>query len=40
VYEDSKYINLIMEFCKGGELFDKIVDMGCYSESDASVLMR
>ena len=31
-YEDIQYIYLPMEICEGGELFDKIIEMGRFSE--------
>lgn len=40
VYEDDKYIHIVMELCNGGELFDKIIAKGHYAERDASVLVR
>lgn len=39
VYETDKYLCLIMELVTGGELFDRIIDRGAYSEQDASLLM-
>jgi serine/threonine protein kinase len=32
VYEDAKYMHIIMEYLSGGELFDEIVKVGAYSE--------
>jgi calcium-dependent protein kinase len=32
VYEDHQYIYMPMELCEGGELFDKIIEMGHFSE--------
>jgi calcium-dependent protein kinase len=44
VYENEKYIYLIMELCTGGELFDKIVektDQGMqFSEQEAASLFK
>ncbi|XP_022980271.1 calcium-dependent protein kinase 1-like [Cucurbita maxima] len=40
VYEDRHYVNLIMELCAGGELFDRIIAKGHYSESTAASLCR
>lgn len=34
-YEDLQYIYLPMEICEGGELFDKIIEMGHFSEEMA-----
>jgi calcium-dependent protein kinase len=39
-YEDKTHVHLIMEVCTGGELFDRIVARGYYSESDASKVVR
>lgn len=32
VYEGEKHIYLVMDLLKGGELFDRIVDIGHYDE--------
>jgi serine/threonine protein kinase len=37
VYEDSKYVHLVMDLCKGGELFDKIVEKSSHSKSSSSI---
>jgi calcium-dependent protein kinase len=39
-YEDKKNFYIITEFCDGGELFDKIVEKGQLSESDAANIMK
>lgn len=38
-YEDSKNFYIITEFCEGGELFDKVVEKGSFSEQDAAKVM-
>ncbi len=41
VYEGEQHVYLVMEYLKGGELFDKIQSKGSYSEGDAArVMMR
>jgi len=40
VYETSKKVEIIMEFIKGGELFDKIIELEYYSEKDAAALVK
>jgi calcium-dependent protein kinase len=40
VYEDSFNVNIVMELCTGGELFDRIQDRGSYSEADAAQVLR
>jgi calcium/calmodulin-dependent protein kinase I len=36
VYDEKKKMNLVMELVTGGELFDRIVDSGHFSEKDAA----
>ncbi|KAK5584737.1 hypothetical protein RB653_006354 [Dictyostelium firmibasis] len=40
VYETTKHLHLVLELVTGGELFDKIVQRGEYSEQDASKIVR
>ncbi|BBN08677.1 calcium-dependent protein kinase [Marchantia polymorpha subsp. ruderalis] len=39
-YEDETHVHLVMELCAGGELFDRIVKKGNYSEAAAASLTR
>uniref|UniRef100_A0A0P4VME9 Calcium/calmodulin-dependent protein kinase type 1 n=1 Tax=Rhodnius neglectus TaxID=72488 RepID=A0A0P4VME9_9HEMI len=39
-FEDKQKVYLIMELVTGGELFDRIVEKGSYTEKDASDLIR
>ena len=39
-YEDLDYYYIILEYVKGGEMFDQLVSLGSYSESDASRMLR
>jgi len=40
MFETSEKLCLVMELVTGGELFDKIVEKGQYSERDASVIVK
>lgn len=39
-YEDKNSVNLVMELCAGGELFDRIIAKGHYSERAAASICR
>ncbi|KAJ8465213.1 hypothetical protein OPV22_027765 [Ensete ventricosum] len=39
-YEDKDSVNLVMELCAGGELFDRIIAKGNYSERAAAAICR
>ena len=39
-YEDKKNFYIITEFCEGGELFDKIIEKGTFSENEAAWIMK
>jgi calcium-dependent protein kinase len=34
-YEDTKYLYLVMEYCPGGELFERIAEKGNFTEKEA-----
>lgn len=40
VYEDKSFKYLVMQLVTGGELFDRIVEKGNYTEKDASQLIK
>lgn len=40
VYEDKEAVYLVMELCEGGELFDRIVSRGHYTERDAARITK
>ncbi|KAJ0400874.1 hypothetical protein ATCC90586_002576 [Pythium insidiosum] len=40
VYEEQEKIYMILDLCEGGELYDSIVQRGCYSERDAAKIMQ
>lgn len=40
VYEDADAVHLVLELCKGRELFDRIVEKERYSERDAAAVVR
>uniref|UniRef100_A0A7S2U0C5 Protein kinase domain-containing protein n=1 Tax=Lotharella oceanica TaxID=641309 RepID=A0A7S2U0C5_9EUKA len=40
IFETNKKLYLVMEKLSGGELFDRIVAKGSYSEKEASILIR
>ncbi|XP_078448473.1 calcium-dependent protein kinase 26-like [Wolffia australiana] len=39
-YEDATHVHIVMELCAGGELFDRIIQRGHYSERKAAELTR
>jgi len=39
-FEDHRNIYLSMELCKGGELFDRIIDSGHFTEVQAATIMQ
>ncbi|KAA8528082.1 hypothetical protein F0562_035049 [Nyssa sinensis] len=39
-YEDDNAVHIVMELCEGGELFDRIVARGHYTERAAAGVMR
>jgi len=39
-FEDDKFLYLVMELCDGGELFDRLLDAGHFSEPQAAFLMQ
>ncbi|KAI5061194.1 hypothetical protein GOP47_0023699 [Adiantum capillus-veneris] len=40
VVEEKSFIHLILELCRGGELYERIVTKKCYSEVRAAIMMK
>ena len=40
VYEDKRYIHVVMELCKGGDLLSSILLNGLFSEQQTAILIR
>ena len=39
-YEDKQNYYIVTEICRGGELFDEIVEKGKFSENEAAIVTR
>jgi len=39
-FEDSRNVYMITELCTGGELFDKIIQKGFFSEEEARIVFK
>eukprot|EP00434_Breviolum_minutum_P012460 symbB.v1.2.010977.t2/scaffold725.1/size168906/3 len=39
-FEDKRYMYMVMEFCQGGELFDRLLEVGNFSENQAAIIMQ
>lgn len=39
-FEDEKYVYLVTELCKGGELFDKIIEEEYFSEKMSATIFK
>lgn len=39
-FEDTRNIYLVMEMCEGGELFDRILDKGNFTELEARTVFK
>ena len=39
-YDDNTNFYIVSELCQGGELFDMITEKGCFSEAEASPIMK
>ena len=40
IFEENESVYLVMELCEGGELFDRIIEKGHFTESTARHYFR
>jgi serine/threonine protein kinase len=40
IYESEKEVHLVLELVTGGELFDRIIDLGYFCEKDAAAVIK
>jgi tRNA A-37 threonylcarbamoyl transferase component Bud32 len=40
VFESEKYLTMILQYVEGGDLFDKIIELSRYTESDAKIVFK
>mmetsp|Transcript_4477 Transcript_4477/g.6048 ORF Transcript_4477/g.6048 Transcript_4477/m.6048 type:complete len:498 (+) Transcript_4477:104-1597(+) len=40
VFDEAKSVHLVLELCEGGELFERIIEKGHFSEQDASRIIK
>eukprot|EP00976_Prorocentrum_cordatum_P054596 1101901-Prorocentrum_minimum.AAC.1 len=40
VFDEPRAVHLVLELCDGGELFDRIIEKGQYSEQDAASAVK
>ena len=40
MYDDDKRYYIVTELCKGGELFDEILNKGTFSEKEAAKIIK
>lgn len=40
IYEDEQYVHLVMEYCSGGDVAERIIDKGNFSEKEAGFIME
>lgn len=38
-FEDDRFIYLVLELCQGGELFERIIEAGSFTEAQAAIIM-
>ena len=39
-YRDQKYFHIVMEYCDGGELFEKLMAIGRFPEQDTAKIIK
>ena len=39
-FEDDKNVYLVTELCRGGELFDKIIEEEFFSEKESAIIFK
>lgn len=39
-FEDKRYMYMVMEYCRGGELFDRLLEVGHFTENQGAVIMQ